>query len=455
MTSTQSVPKNLSDTSYDPHENRTTGTINNFQAFLHLVKCSFGIGVLAFPYGFKHAGMIAGMVLGISVSVFCVYCFHVLFHTMNKIAAELRVPYVTVPDAMIHSMTHTHAWCAPMVKLTRPFIGTIIFICYFGICTAYINYLTVMSLTISEKYKSSAEGPVNLVRSITSIIWVIPLFMVNCLRDLKTLAPASLIGNVTTLIAMCMVLGAILDPTEPFSDTWESYGELSTAPLFIGTILFAVESFGVIVAVERDVIQPKRFLGWFGVFNISMSIVVAWYLFVGIAGYWKFGADTKATIVHTITRPAWLGTTVQIIMGVAIFCSYPLQCFVAIEVMWTNYLSLKVTKNNTLWEYVFRFVFTLCTGLVSLLVPRLDLIVSLVGAFCLSLLGFVIPGLLDYNVVSGRHGWKRPFILVRDIIIMLLGLVAFAIGVYSPLYNLVEETTKNTTRSVYFDYYYG
>lgn len=54
-------------------------------------------------------------------------------------------------------------------------------------------------------------------------------------------------GNVTTLIAMCMVLGAILDPTEPFSDTWESYGELSTAPLFIGTILFAVESFGVVM----------------------------------------------------------------------------------------------------------------------------------------------------------------------------------------------------------------
>lgn len=48
-------------------------------------------------------------------------------------------------------------------------------------------------------------------------------------------------------------------------------------PLYFGTVLFALEAVGVVIALENNMEQPKSFGGACGVLNIGMTIVTAMY----------------------------------------------------------------------------------------------------------------------------------------------------------------------------------
>lgn len=73
-------------------------------------------------------------------------------------------------------------------------------------------------------------------------------------------------------------------------------------PLYFGTVLFALEAVGVVIALENNMEQPKSFGGACGVLNIGMIIVTALYGFVGFFGYIKYGDGSKDSI--TLNLPA-------------------------------------------------------------------------------------------------------------------------------------------------------
>lgn len=63
------------------------------------------------------------------------------------------------------------------------------------------------------------------------------------------------------------------------------FAPLERFPLYFGTVLFALEAVGVVIALENNMERPKSFGGAFGVLNIGMTIVTFMYGFVGFFGY--------------------------------------------------------------------------------------------------------------------------------------------------------------------------
>lgn len=65
---------------------------------------------------------------------------------------------------------------------------------------------------------------------------------------------------------------------------------LKTFPLYFGTVLFALEAVGVVIALENNMKTPKSFGG---VMNIGMTLVTFMYGFVGFFGYWRYGENLQ------------------------------------------------------------------------------------------------------------------------------------------------------------------
>lgn len=122
---------------------------------------------------------------------------------------------------------------------------------------------------------------------------------------------------------------------------------------------------------------PKAFIKPFGVLNIAMAIIVVLYSGMGLCGYIRFGDEIKGSITLNLPDEEKLGKAVQILLALAMFFTHPIQCYVAIDIAWNEYISSYVNKYQLFWEYVVRTVVILLTCKHFVLVPVEKLLNSL------------------------------------------------------------------------------
>lgn len=72
-----------------------------------------------------------------------------------------------------------------------------------------------------------------------------PLIAINCIRNLKKLAPLSTVANLITFVGLAVVVYYLLSGTKS-QDELDLWGSFSKFPLFFGTILFALTAVGVV-----------------------------------------------------------------------------------------------------------------------------------------------------------------------------------------------------------------
>jgi len=115
--------------------------------------------------------------------------------------------------------------------------------------------------------------------------------------------------------------------------------------------------------LENEMKTPRSFMKPCGVLNFSMGTIVAMYAILGFFGYIRYGNEIAGSITLNLPTQEKLGIAVQILLAIAIFFTHPIQCYVAIDIMWNEYISqyLEKYRFNLLWEYVVRTIIILIT----------------------------------------------------------------------------------------------
>lgn len=85
----------------------------------------------------------------------------------------------------------------------------------------------------------------NLDIEIYMVIFLLPLILINWIRNLKRLAPFSTVANGVTVISFGIILYYIIRDGPTIEDK-QPIGEVKHFPLFFGTVLFALEAVGVV-----------------------------------------------------------------------------------------------------------------------------------------------------------------------------------------------------------------
>lgn len=115
--------------------------------------------------------------------------------------------------------------------------------------------------------------------------------------------------------------------------------------------------------LENEMKTPRSFVKPFGVLNVSMSIIVLLYASMGFCGYIRYGHSIRGSITLNLPTEEKLAKAVQILLAIAIFFTHPIQCYVAIDIAWNEYIGPAITKfrYQLLWEYVVRTIVILLT----------------------------------------------------------------------------------------------
>ncbi|EFB15337.1 hypothetical protein PANDA_009587, partial [Ailuropoda melanoleuca] len=465
------------------------------QTLIHLLKCNIGTGLLGLPLAMKNAGLLVGPISLLAIGILTVHCMVILLNCAHHLSQRLQKTFVSYGEAMMCSLetcpnawlrTHsvwgrvaTSHWCVPgpvLCTSEKLFLGSapptmksfpllasltggiyerlytvsfLLITTQLGFCSVYFMFMADnLQQMVEEAHMTSNNCQPRKILLLTPILdirfymlTILPfLVLLVFIQNLRMLSIFSMLANVTTLGSMALIFEYIIqeipDPSSlPLMASWKTF------LLFFGTAIFTFEGVGMVLPLKNQMKHPQQFSF---VLYLGMSIVIILYICLGTLGYMKFGSNTQASITLNLPN-CWLYQSVKLMYSIGIFFTYALQFQVPAEIIIPFVIS-QVSESWTLFiDLSVRTALVCLTCVSAILIPRLDLVLSLVGSVSSSALALIIPPLLELITFYAED--MSCVTIAKDIMISILGLLGCVFGTYQALYELIQPINHSITNS--------
>ncbi|XP_017494723.1 PREDICTED: proton-coupled amino acid transporter-like protein CG1139 [Rhagoletis zephyria] len=392
------------------------------------------------PKAFQAAGWLNGLISTIVVGSIVIFALHVLLHGIYELCKRKRVPQLNYPDAMALALEAGPKYLRFLSFTARSTIDFILAFYHFGVCSAYVVFIADNLRELTDYYGYTFD-----VRFYIFAL-AAPLVSIYLIRDLRSLVPLNALADamicisikwfcIFYLVGLCIVFYYVLRDLPPLSDR-RAVGDIKAYPLFFGTVLFAIESVGVIISIEAKMKLPKDFLGLCGLLNWGLGTSLLLYILIGLFGYWHYGDTVKDSITSNLPLDDIFPRLAKLMFAVAIFFSFSLQGYITIQVCWRRYADYLGLKESHPLEYVLRIAIVLGTVMAAVMSSELVLILSLVGSFSLSYLGLIFPGVMDFCMRYSFGFGPCKIYLWQDVFLVIFGLVGGAVGTWFSIVHL-------------------
>nr|XP_034825408.1 proton-coupled amino acid transporter-like protein CG1139 [Maniola hyperantus]XP_034825409.1 proton-coupled amino acid transporter-like protein CG1139 [Maniola hyperantus]XP_034825410.1 proton-coupled amino acid transporter-like protein CG1139 [Maniola hyperantus] len=422
---------------YDPFHNRQLEHPNSdIRSFANLLKSSLGSGILAMPAAFKNAGTIVGIFGTIILGYICTHCVYLLVKTSQDVCKVTKVPSLGYAETVEAVFATGPRPLRKLSKAMRIFIDWAMAVTILGACAVYVILLVESVQQIVDHFYEKN----NLTITLYCLMFLVPILIFTQIKTLKYIAPFSGFANVLLVLTFVICLYYICAEFPSF-DSQPMSVPVGRLPLFIGTVIFAMEGIGVVLPVENTMAKPQHFLGCPGVLNITMTIVVLLYMIMGILGYLRYGDAAQGSITLNLPTKEIPALMAKVFIILAIFFTYILQFYVPMEIVWRNTKHRVAQKYHNIAQSVMRALFAILTVIAAASLPRLEQVIGLEGAFFYSFLGLIAPSLMELVFCWDRGLGKFNYILIKDILLIIFGCFVLVTGVMQSVREIIRTST--------------
>uniref|UniRef100_G3UA62 Amino acid transporter transmembrane domain-containing protein n=1 Tax=Loxodonta africana TaxID=9785 RepID=G3UA62_LOXAF len=366
-------------------------------------------------------------------------CMGVLVKWALHICLRLYKPCKDCEDTVMHVLEasssawlwdHAHSWWshkAPM-HLINACYGFQAFSFVF-LLELYSQFLHEFRSLVAKFLLSFTKGLQPSMALILSLSPVPSLGMSCCLRPLWE---TKFFPHREKVSFMVTIFPGFLCQKTPDPSSLPLVGNWKTQPLFLRMAFFAFKGVGLLfcfTSLHQDQAQFPLILYW------GLSMITILYISCGALGYLKIGATTEAGITLHLSNCWWLHfRAVKLLYLSGICLTYPLQsympaeiivpfafprcrsfCYLIMELYTCEYLTCKVCP-------------------MAILIPCLDLVLSLEGPVSSSTLALIILLFLETTYYSAD---MNPISTIsKDALSSILGFVGFMVGTYLALVKL-------------------
>ncbi|KAK2506888.1 hypothetical protein MC885_019868 [Smutsia gigantea] len=356
-------------------------------------------------------------------------------------STTLNKPFVDYGDTVMYGLESSPiSWLRNHAHWGRHIVDFFLIVTQLGFCCVYFVFLADNFKQVIEAANGTTTNCHNnetviLTPTMDSRLYMLTflpfLVLLVFVRNLRALSIFSLLANITMLVSLVMIYQYIVqripDPSHlPLVAPWKTY------PLFFGTAIFAFEGIGMVLPLENKMKDPRKFPF---ILYVGMAIITALYISLGCLGYLQFGAHIQGSITLNLPNCWYAG---KLLYSIGIFFTYALQFYVPAEIIIPFFVSRVPERCELVVDLFVRTVLVCLTCILAILIPRLDLVISLVGSVSSSALALIIPPLLEITTYYSEG--MSPLTIAKDALISILGFVGFVVGTYEALYELIEPS---------------
>ncbi|XP_076263241.1 solute carrier family 36 member pathetic [Rhynchophorus ferrugineus] len=421
---------------FDPFKARELEhPVSDMDTLTHLLKASLGTGILSMPAAFKASGLVMGIFSTVLVSLICTHCSYILVVCAHELYRKCGKTQMSFAEVAEEACRRGPKWIKPFALPARHTVLIGIFITYFFTCSCYS---VIVAKNINYVLEHYLGYEVN--ERVTIACLLVPLIFLAYVPNLKYLAPVSMLANACMAVGLGITLYYLVIDIPPITER-PLFGDISTLPISVSITIFAIEAIGVVMPLENHMETPQHFTGICGVLNQGMSGVTLVYILLGFFGYLKYGDETAGSITHNLPKEEYAAQAVNILIAIAVFCTFGLQFYVCLDIAW-NGIKEKCTKHPRLSEYGLRTIMVVICVAIAIAVPTIIPFVGLIGAFCFSILGLMLPVGIEiitfWDKGFGAYNWK----IVKDVIVVITGILALVFGSKSSIEDIVSLYTN-------------
>jgi len=401
------------------------------ETLMHLMKASLGTGILAMPYVFKLSGLLPGFLAALITSFICSHCSYILVKCAHILYKRTKTTKMSFADVAEAAFSNGPIALRFMSTFARYFVTISLFVTYFGACSVYT---VIIGDNAKQMYLHYTGNDVNI--RICILVFMLPLILLACIRNLKFLAPVSMLAN------LCMAIGlgiSIYYFVKDLPDLGERpiIGDISAIPSSIAITIFAIEAIGVVMPLENQMKTPQNYVGVFGVLSRGMTMVTIVYVLMGFLGYWCFGNETEENITKNLPVNEIKAQIVKISVLLAVLLTFSLQLYVCVEIVW-NAIKDRVEKREAMANYALRIILAISAVMLAVLMPSMGPLIKLVGAFGFSSLGLIFPVIIELVTCWDSGFGQFHWILYKNIICIAFGLFALIFGTISAVSEITD-----------------
>ncbi|KAI1809035.1 transmembrane amino acid transporter family protein [Poronia punctata] len=361
-------------------------------AFMNMANSIIGAGIIGQPYAFKDAGLAAGIVLLIGLTI-------VIDWTIRLIVINSKLSGANSFQGTVeHCFGRTGLIAISIAQWAFAFGGMVAFGVIVGDSIPPVFRAIWPNLHEIPVLSLLGDRRAVIVIFILGISYPLTLY-----RDIAKLAKASTLALMSmAIIVATVVIQAALTPSE-------DRGTFSTPLLTVNDGIFqaiGVISFAFVCQHNSLLIygslKTPTIDRFSTVTHYSTGVSMIACLVMALAGFLTFGDKTLGNVLNNFPADNSMVTIARLCFGLNMLTTLPLEAFVCREVM-LNYWFPGEPFNMSL-HLIFSSALVVSAMVLSLFTCDLGIVFELVGATSASALAYILPPLC-YIKLSTRS-WK-------------------------------------------------
>ncbi|THD27589.1 Proton-coupled amino acid transporter 1 [Fasciola hepatica] len=426
----------------DPHslgENLTEAP-----ALMNFIKGNIGSGILSMPVVLRYAGLWTGFFMIIFSGMLATYLMHVLVRVANSV----RLRHALELSKMDYTETVFNVFKYGPYKLRKPkgkikhTVNLFLIITQIGFSCVYTLFITENTRFFLRSFLK--DTPLNFyVVALIVCLLMVPMCLTS---NLRILAHVSAAANVATLIGTVLIFAYLF---------WSGLTPVSELPAFtnvkggliaFGIVMYSFEGISLVLPIQSKLAHPEVYSHPCGVLNSGMIIIVCMNALFAFFGYLRFGDKAEGSITLNIPEYPYWFAPIKPLFVLAIIVTYLLQFYIPASIFARLMEKLRFHREaSDLRRYIhikiMRVILVLFAYLMVITIPKLELMISLIGSLASSMLAFILPSVLEVVHLWPERGTIRWFwfgVFTKHMVIMVIGLVSFLGGSVATLIQLIE-----------------